>query len=872
MGWFDDLIRNRLSGHAIVKDGKGFGFSGYRSEADLPLCGPRLSGEEQNIRDAAGHYKVICGHDGSDWSWQGYAPTSVLDDRYVNTEGGDSMEAPLSVTTTGSWANINLDGVTEGGTLDFYKNNVYQGSIYSFNDDSIRICTAAVDAIVVHPDGETRVVDLAGSGTRMVVADADGDLSTQAIGSGTTGPTGLQGPQGFTGAAGPQGFTGTTGPQGPQGVTGHSGSNAPFSWKQTFDNSTTMADPGNGEFRLNNATQSSSTIIANDILDNQGTDISGTMFTMNDSTNTIKGHLRLEHDTDPTKWLLFNTTTRSSLGGWHETVIANSGGSGTTPFTNGDLVKVSWQRTGDQGATGTQGPQGFQGFTGPTGPTGAQGNQGIRGSLAPVTMSYQWNAGTTDSDPGSGFLKINNASFASSTFVYIDDLDAPGNSATTIIDAMDDSSSLTRGQLRISLTTDPSVYVLFDIVAGITSASTYRKIQVSHVANGGSSFSAADSVYVTFTRTGDKGDTGAQGATGAQGPQGFQGTQGFTGPAIAVPGATTQVIFNDAGTLAGDAGMTYNKTTNTLSLADTLDFNNGGTSIWHINRTAADRCNLAGTFYTADEIWGVDSTATAFTINADSRDMDFVVKGDTAECLRVDASTDRVGIKTAAPACALEVTGEARVSTAGTNTASVVTVGGTQTLTAKTLTAPTIADFTNMAHDHLDADDGGVLPAGVVGYFDLDADAGAPIGSGIADYFGSTSSFSYAASTTYEIIYDMTFLKTTAGTTTWTVLFGAAPTASTMWFTKTPIAGALTTGAAESQIIRGTTGTTLVLGPTGSLTTAVDHHIHIRLCFTSNTASDVRMRVTSSAGTVTPRRFSRYTVHLIPANTGSFVA
>jgi hypothetical protein len=35
-------------------------------------------------------------------------------------------------------------------------------------------------------------------------------------------------------------------------------------------------------------------------------------------------------------------------------------------------------------------------------------------------------------------------------------------------------------------------------------------------------------------------------------------------------------------------------------------------------------------------------------------------------------------------------TGDLRVTTAGTNTASVVTVGGTQTLTAKTLTSPTI--------------------------------------------------------------------------------------------------------------------------------------------------------------------------------------
>lgn len=43
-----------------------------------------------------------------------------------------------------------------------------------------------------------------------------------------------------------------------------------------------------------------------------------------------------------------------------------------------------------------------------------------------------------------------------------------------------------------------------------------------------------------------------------------------------------------------------------------------------------------------------------------------------------------------------------------------VGVSDTQTLTNKTLTAPTIADFTNANHDHLDADDGGTLSAGAI--------------------------------------------------------------------------------------------------------------------------------------------------------------
>jgi len=44
----------------------------------------------------------------------------------------------------------------------------------------------------------------------------------------------------------------------------------------------------------------------------------------------------------------------------------------------------------------------------------------------------------------------------------------------------------------------------------------------------------------------------------------------------------------------------------------------------------------------------------------------------------------------------------------------VVTEAHTQTLTNKTITAPNISDFTNMAHDHGDADDGGaIVPAAI---------------------------------------------------------------------------------------------------------------------------------------------------------------
>jgi hypothetical protein len=89
---------------------------------------------------------------------------------------------------------------------------------------------------------------------------------------------------------------------------------------------------------------------------------------------------------------------------------------------------------------------------------------------------------------------------------------------------------------------------------------------------------------------GIQGVTGPQGIQGVTGPTGSQGTQGLTGPtgptgaassvtgptgptgSVSAAGSTTQVMFNDAGALAGDAGLTYNKATDTIQVAGKVDF------------------------------------------------------------------------------------------------------------------------------------------------------------------------------------------------------------------------------------------------------------------------------------------------------------
>ena len=58
---------------------------------------------------------------------------------------------------------------------------------------------------------------------------------------------------------------------------------------------------------------------------------------------------------------------------------------------------------------------------------------------------------------------------------------------------------------------------------------------------------------------------GEDGATGSTGPTGSVGL---------VAGATTQVVFNDAGAAAGDSGLTYAKSTDVLTVVGSVQGGN----------------------------------------------------------------------------------------------------------------------------------------------------------------------------------------------------------------------------------------------------------------------------------------------------------
>jgi hypothetical protein len=157
--------------------------------------------------------------------------------------------------------------------------------------------------------------------------------------------------------------------------------------------------------------------------------------------------------------------------------------------------------------------------------------------------------------------------------------------------------------------------------------------------------------------------------------------------------------------------------------------------------------------------------------------------------------------------------------------------------------------------------------------FQLTAD-GSALGPTIADAFGANSAFPMVASGTYEIEYYVRYLKTTAGTVTWTMTFSGAVTNWVGDYVQSAVTGE---GAESSTLGAGlVTQTTTAAFPASATTrtTAVNHFVLIRVLVTCGaTPRNIRLSVTSSAGTVTIRRGSFYKARrLAVGNVGTFAA
>lgn len=166
-------------------------------------------------------------------------------------------------------------------------------------------------------------------------------------------------------------------------------------------------------------------------------------------------------------------------------------------------------------------------------------------------MSFRFNTGITDVDPGNGNILFNNATLSAVTQINADLLDSSGANITAYLDSLDDSTSANKGliYLRQSGSSKFAVFAL----NSITTISGYRKLNVTFV-TGSTLFDNGATVLLVFAATGSKGDTGAMPwATPVAWHNGTDYVAGAPASVITIGGSTYLCgVSHTSGTFATD--------------------------------------------------------------------------------------------------------------------------------------------------------------------------------------------------------------------------------------------------------------------------------------------------------------------------------
>ncbi len=131
----------------------------------------------------------------------------------------------------------------------------------------------------------------------------------------------------------------------------------------------------------------------------------------------------------------------------------------------------------------------------------------VDSSVKAPGVQMLWETATTDTDQGAGKVWANNATLASATVLYFDDVEKGGVSINALVDSLDDPTADNSATIYIQEAGNGTAGVLFKVSGAVTSASTYSKVAVTHVATFGTLVDG-DTIGVIFSFSGDSGADG----------------------------------------------------------------------------------------------------------------------------------------------------------------------------------------------------------------------------------------------------------------------------------------------------------------------------------------------------------------------------
>ena len=149
------------------------------------------------------------------------------------------------------------------------------------------------------------------------------------VGGGGTATQGTQGIQGTAGSAASQGT---------QGIQGNDGNFGGATFDYTFSTSTALSDPGTGILKFSESPFSGALNLYIDNEDDNGTDISSFLATIDDSTSTIKGHFRVSNRLNADDFALFTISSITDRSGYYDVSCSYVSGSATSFSDTEDVI------------------------------------------------------------------------------------------------------------------------------------------------------------------------------------------------------------------------------------------------------------------------------------------------------------------------------------------------------------------------------------------------------------------------------------------------------------------------------------------------------------------------------------------------------
>ena len=408
------------------------------------------------------------------------------------------------------------------------------------------------------------------------------------------------------------------------------------STKFTYSTTTTDSDPGSGYVRFNNSTLASATIAYIDDADAFANDVTAWVQSFDDVTGNApsRGRIRMYKANSIGVFAVYKISGAiTDASGYTKVPLTYIAGAGS--FSNNDEVFISFVAHGEDGVS--------------------------------AGLDYTFSSTTTDSDPGSGTLRLNNSTYSSATAIYIDDEDANGVDVSGDTDTWDDSTSTIKGYVTIKDKTTQSAYARYKITGSTSDASGYSKLAVTHLDSNGT-ITNSGAVALIFTRNGDKGDTGSTGSTGSTGASGVAGLamtwESTTSEAD--PGAG-KIAFNHA-TLASVTELYVD------------DADDASADISGFVQSWDDVSNASARGYVTVTKEGTPSTYAVYKVTGAVTDASGYTKVPVAHIVSSGSFSDDDGVGVQFVASGADGTGDIEGVTAGTNLSGGGT-SGTVTIT-----------------------------------------------------------------------------------------------------------------------------------------------------------------------------------------------